>query len=175
MKKLQKGFTLIEMMIVLVIIGIMAAFALPKFQEYIAKAQVAEGIQMATNAKISITDNLQNRRCIDPYVEANNTVTGRYAQLVISEDESKDKSPDVATNTNGCVVTITYGRGVDSSGKPSGVSRYINNQTLVLNMLHNGSYQIDDTTTLPMQYRPKSIAPVPDKNDNSDNSNAQIK
>ncbi|QRN41357.1 MAG: prepilin-type N-terminal cleavage/methylation domain-containing protein [Neisseriaceae bacterium] len=157
MRVAQKGFTLIETMVVLVIIGIVAAFTLPKFYEYIAKTQVAEGIQMATNAKITITDNLQNGRCTDPYAQVNNTITGRYAQLVISDDPSKDKGSSIETNTNGCVVTITYGRGVDASGNSSGASKYINNQALVLNMLYNGSYEIDGATTLPLQYRPKSL------------------
>ncbi|QRN40999.1 MAG: hypothetical protein GKC53_02370 [Neisseriaceae bacterium] len=43
----------------------------------------------------------------------------------------------IETNTNNCVVIIIYGRSVDASGNSSGVSKYINNQTLVLNMFYN--------------------------------------
>ncbi|MCV2503457.1 MAG: pilin [Neisseriaceae bacterium] len=130
-----------------------------------ARAEVSEGVQMATNAKITITDNLQNGLCTDPYVQANDTVTGRYAQLVIS-GTGTDQGPDSPTNTNGCVVTITYGSGVDANGNAGGVSKYINGRVLVLNMLYNGGYQINtSTTTLPIQYWPKSIAPAPTDGD----------
>jgi len=56
MKKLQQGFTLIELMIVVAIIGILAAVALPAYQDYTVRARVAEAVNMAGSAKTNVAD-----------------------------------------------------------------------------------------------------------------------
>ncbi len=56
MKQMQKGFTLIELMIVVAIIGILAAVALPAYQDYTTRAKVSEVILMAAPAKLAVTE-----------------------------------------------------------------------------------------------------------------------
>lgn len=59
-KMVQKGFTLIELMIVVAIIGILAAVALPAYQDYTTRAKVTDGIALASAAKIAVAENAQN-------------------------------------------------------------------------------------------------------------------
>ena len=59
MKKIQQGFTLIELMIVVAIIGILAAIALPAYQDYTVRAKVSEGLVLAEAAKIAVAEGWQ--------------------------------------------------------------------------------------------------------------------
>lgn len=65
MNAVQKGFTLIELMIVVAIIGILAAVALPAYQDYTIRAKVSEVILAASSCRTSITEALQNSPTID--------------------------------------------------------------------------------------------------------------
>jgi type IV pilus assembly protein PilA len=59
MKRVQQGFTLIELMIVVAIIGILAAVALPAYQDYTVRSKLSEGMVGASSAKITISEGFQ--------------------------------------------------------------------------------------------------------------------
>jgi type IV pilus assembly protein PilA len=58
--KMQKGFTLIELMIVVAIIGILAAIAIPAYQDYTIRAKVTEGLNLADSAKTAVAESWQS-------------------------------------------------------------------------------------------------------------------
>lgn len=86
----QSGFTLIELMIVVAIIAILAAIAIPAYQDYVARAQVAEGISLSTGVKNSINDFYSQKGEYpasndDAGLAAPGSISGRYVRSVAVE------------------------------------------------------------------------------------------
>ena len=100
MKKVQQGFTLIELMIVVAIIGILAAIAIPAYQDYTIRAQVSEGMNLAAAAKAAVAETFLNRGA----APVNRTQAGMTANATDTEGKYV-ASINVA---NGAIV-ITYG------------------------------------------------------------------
>ncbi|MBH6712393.1 pilin [Neisseria meningitidis] len=87
MNTLQKGFTLIELMIVIAIVGILAAVALPAYQDYTARAQVSEAILLAEGQKSAVTEYYLNHGTwpsnnSDAGVATSTDIKGKYVKEV---------------------------------------------------------------------------------------------
>jgi len=111
MRSVQKGFTLIELMIVVAIIGILAAIAIPAYQDYTVRAQVTEGLNLADAVKTGVAEYYAN--------------TGDWPTSMSEMGYSADPSGKYATDldaTDGSIV-ITYGGEANAN---------INGSTLIL-------------------------------------------
>ena len=95
-RSMQKGFTLIELMIVVAIIGILAAVALPAYQDYTVRAKVSEVILAASSAKTSVAESAQI-----------NSTMPTAASLVVDTQASKFVSSVVYSQTSSSVGVVT--------------------------------------------------------------------
>jgi type IV pilus assembly protein PilA len=91
MKSVQKGFTLIELMIVVAIIGILAAIAIPAYQDYTIRAQVTEGLNLASAVKAGVAETFANTGVwpVDNTAAGGDNATLPSGKYVVSETVNK--------------------------------------------------------------------------------------
>ena len=121
MKRASFGFTLIELMIVVAIIGILAAVAIPQYQNYVARAQVAEALSLASGAKVAVAEYFNTNGTFP----ADNTeaglsdaddISGKYVESVAVSGAAITalfSSTDAHSNLRGGEMTLTA---VDNGG-----------------------------------------------------------
>jgi len=102
MKK-QQGFTLIELMIVVAIIGILAAIAIPAYQDYTIRAQVSEGLNLAGGAKAAVSEYTMDRGTFP----ADNDEAGLAGSTAI--DGKYVSEVEVGGSAADGIITVTYG------------------------------------------------------------------
>ena len=140
-KQLQQGFTLIELMIVVAIIGILAAIAIPAYQDYTIRAQVSEGMSLADGAKTAMTEYYNNKggwaSNTSMGLAAAGSITGNYVTNV---------------DASGGIIKVKYGNKANSniSGNILAISAVVNGGSIswVCGQATN--------TTVPKKYLPTS-------------------
>ena len=98
--KAQKGFTLIELMIVVAIIGILAAIAIPAYQDYTGRAQASEGLSVTSGVRADIADRLAQGEAL-PVTADYDTLTGKYVEDI-----------EIAGDAGGPIINVNFDSGV---------------------------------------------------------------
>ncbi|HEZ3257868.1 TPA: pilin [Neisseria meningitidis] len=119
MNTLQKGFTLIELMIVIAIVGILAAVALPAYQDYTARAQVSEAILLAEGQKSAVTEY---------YLNHGEWPSDNSAAGVASSSTIKGKYVQSVTVANGVITAQMASSGVNNEIKGKKLSLWAKRQ-----------------------------------------------
>ncbi|MBS4097124.1 MAG: pilin [Sulfuricella sp.] len=134
MNKVQQGFTLIELMIVVAIIGILAAVAIPSYQNYTAKAQASEGPVLVDGLKNPVAAAIADTGDTGCALPVGSAATGTYVATVT-----------VAGTAASCKIEATY--------KAAGVNTKIQGKKYSITMANDGSAPVC-ATDLPAEVKP---------------------
>jgi type IV pilus assembly protein PilA len=133
---MQKGFTLIELMIVVAIIAILAAIAIPAYQDYTIRAQVSEGLTLASGGKTAVAEYYQNRGAYP----TDNSVAGMAVAASISGNFV------TAVTVAAGVITVAYGNSANS--------KILASTALLSPTDRGGSIEWDCTSAIADRYLP---------------------
>ncbi len=136
--RVQNGFTLIELMIVVAILGILLAIAIPVYGDYTARANVTEGLSLAASAKLGVSE----------YVNAHGSFPANNTQAGLADANSITGNAVSAVTVTPGLVTVTYSDPPAIAGNTLVLSAYTTEGALVWTCGSAGS--LDD------RYRPAS-------------------
>jgi type IV pilus assembly protein PilA len=140
--KMQSGFTLIELMIVVAIIGILAAIAIPAYQDYIARSQVSEPVQLTAGAKTPLAEFYADKgRWPTQVTSVVGTLNGKYTSALALTAGS-------GATTTTAAVTATM--------KSVGVNKNVQGSTMVLQTTDGGKIWNCTGGTVGPKFRPGS-------------------
>ena len=133
---MQKGFTLIELMIVVAIIAILAAIAIPAYQDYTIRAQISDGLSLASGSKTAVAEYYQNRGAYP----TDNSTAG-----VAASGSIKGNFVTQTAIANG-LITVTYGNSANAK---------ISGSTVLLSPTdRGGSMEWDCSSAIADRYLP---------------------